>query len=219
MTTFSVLNSMKEFNVKKLVFTSSSAVYGEYRKPFKETDASNPVSLYGAAKTASESYVNAFCAIFGLQAVILRFANVVGPKLTHGVIFDFINKLRKNPKTLLILGDGKQNKPYIHTDDVLNAVMIALKKTGGQKKVRQCGGRADVFNVGGKTATSVNKIAKMLIKEMKLKNVIIKHTGGSCGWKGDVAKFQFNLSKISALGFKAKLTSDEAVTLSIKQNI
>jgi UDP-glucose 4-epimerase len=210
LTTVCVLRCMKEFKVKKMVFASSSAVYGKCNKPLKENMLLNPISIYGAAKAASENYINAFCASFNIQAVILRFANVAGPGLTHGVIYDFIAKLNKNPKELLILGNGKQTKPYIHIDDLIKAIFLTVKKS---KKP------LEIFNIGVKTFTSVNQIAKMIIKAKRLKKVKLKYTGGCCGWKGDIAKFKYNLSKINKLGWKPKLTSNQAVKLAIKQNI
>lgn len=209
-TTFNILTCVKEFKIKKILFTSSSAVYGRVKKTVREDEKLSPVSLYGAAKAASEHYINAFCENFGLQAVILRPANVVGPGLTHGVIFDFINKLKKNPRKLVILGNGRQSKPYIHTDDLMSALHLILKEN-------KIGVR--YFNLGVDTVTSVNKIAQIIMREMGLKNVSLVYTGGALGWKGDIAKFTLNLSKIHKLGWHAKLTSDEAVTTAVKQNL
>jgi UDP-glucose 4-epimerase len=206
LTTISLLDAMRKHDVKELLFASTSAVYGDKPGLLRE-DAGDlrPVSYYGAAKLASEAFISAYAAMNGSMVNIIRFPNVVGPRLTHGAIFDFIAKLKKNPKTLEILGDGKQDKPYIHVADLIEA-MLAVKYMPG----------VGIFNAGVETSTTVRRIADIVCEEMRLRDVAYKFTGGATGWLGDVPKFQYDLSKIHASGWRAKHTSDEAVRLAAR---
>jgi UDP-glucose 4-epimerase len=209
LTTVSLLNAMKKHKVKEMLFSSTSAIYGDKQGLLSE-DAGDlrPISYYGAAKLASEAFISAYAAMNNLAVNIIRFPNVVGPRLTHGAIFDFIAKLRKNPKELEILGDGNQDKPYIYAADLIEA-MLAMKYAPG----------VEIFNVGVTTSTKVRRIADIVCEEMDLKDVKYKFTGGSAGWLGDVPKFQYDLSKIHAFGWTAKHTSDEAVRLAARFSI
>jgi UDP-glucose 4-epimerase len=144
----------------------------------------------------------------GFAANILRFPNVVGPRLTHGAIFDFVAKLRKNPKELEILGDGNQEKPYMHVSDLVEVMLRAEYAPG-----------VNVMNAGVETATSVRRIADIVCEEMGLADVKYKFTGGAVGWPGDVPRFRYDLSKMHASGAKAKHTSDEAVRLAARARV
>jgi len=207
MTTYTVLNLMKEFNVKKLVFASTSAIYGETTTVLNENYGPLfPVSLYGAAKLASEGFITAFGENYGIQVWITRFPNVIGERATHGVILDFIKKLKANPKELTVLGNGEQNKPYIYVKDLVEAIIYVW--THSNEKI-------NCYNIGVETRTKVKDIARMTIKEMNL-DATIKYSGGDRGWIGDVPEFKYDLTKIHALGWKAKFTSDEAVLKSVK---
>jgi UDP-glucose 4-epimerase len=208
--TYNVLESMRASSIKKIVFSSSSVVYGETsEKSLPETYGPVlPISLYGAGKLASEGLISAFCGTFDFQAWIYRFANVVGTRCTHGVVPDFIDKLRKNSKELEILGDGKQQKPYLHVSDCVNAILFGFEHSGKS---------LNLFNIGCDTNTTVTIIAEIVIEEMGLKGVKLNYTGGMRGWKGDVPRFQLDASKINQLGWKAKYTSDDAVRKSIKE--
>ena len=206
LTTVSLLNSMRKHNVKELLFSSSSAVYGDKQGLLREEGGDlRPVSYYGASKLASEAFISAYAAMNGLSVNILRFPNVVGPRLTHGVVFDFIAKLRNNPRELEILGDGNQEKPYIYVDDLIEA-MLSMKYVQG----------VEIFNVGVESSTTVKRIADIVCEEMGLKDVVYKFTGGKTGWLGDVPKFQYDLSKIHAHGWNEKHISDEAVRLAAR---
>jgi len=201
-TTTAVLETMRENGVKRLVFASTSAVYGNVSKPMGETDGPlEPISHYGAAKLASEAWVCSYCANYGIQSWIVRFPNVVGARATHGAIFDFINKLRKDPRKLLILGDGKQCKPYLHVGDVVGGIVFVWKNA---KKP------FNLYNLAGKGATTVDELARFSVEALGLKNVKFSYTGGKCGWKGDVPKFAYNISRITKLGWKAALDSNSA---------
>lgn len=207
--TYNVLEAMRVNGVKKIVFSSSGTIYGETPIiPLTEDYGPVlPISLYGAGKLASEGLISAFCGTFDMQAWIFRFANVVGKRTTHGVIFDFIQKLKQNPYELEILGDGNQRKPYLHVDDCVDGILFGFKNSHD---------RVNVFNLGCSTATDVTTIARMLVEEMGLHEVKFKYTGGDRGWPGDVPQVRFNVQKMSRLGWKAKYTSDEAVKRAIR---
>lgn len=208
-TTFQILSCMKKYGVKKLFFASTSAVYGDKREVVLDENTSNlsPISYYGAAKLGSEALISAFSYMNDIQALIFRFPNVIGPRLTHGVIFDFVRKLQMNSSCLQILGNGKQTKPYIYVSDLVDAIM-KLKDTN---KIG-----VTLYNVGVEGATSVTSIADMICEEMRLQSVKYEYTGGEGGWKGDVPKFCYCIDKIQKAGWKAKYTSDEAVLKTIK---
>lgn len=207
--TYNVLEAMRVNGIKELVFASSSTVYGETQlMPIPEDYGPlQPVSLYGASKLASEGLITAFCHLFGMKAWIFRFANVVGKRATHGVVFDFINKLKQNNKELEILGDGTQQKPYIHVEDCVKGILYGYMHATEQ---------VNVFNLGASSSTRVSDIARMLVKEMGLTDVEFKYTGGRKGWPGDVAQVRFDTSRMQQLGWKPHFTSDEAVSQAIK---
>ena len=207
--TYNLLDVMRLKNVKRIVFSSSSTVYGETPlMPLSEDYGPLlPISVYGAAKLASEGLISSFCHTFDMQAWIFRFANVVGLRCTHGVIFDFINKLRKNPKELEILGDGRQRKSYLYVSDCVDGMLFGFENAKDQ---------INLFNLGSDGATEVNRIAEMVVDEMKLGDVRFKYTGGKRGWKGDVPRFQFDISKIKKLGWMPRYDSDDAVRMAIK---
>jgi UDP-glucose 4-epimerase len=166
-----------------------------------------PISVYGAAKIAGEGIISSFCHSFDMQGWIYRFANVVGIRGTHGVLVDFINKLRRNPKELEILGDGKQKKPYLYVTECVDGILFGFEKSDDE---------INVFNLGCNSTTDVTTIGRLVVEEMKLENVDFNYTGGRRGWKGDVPHFQFDISKIKDLGWKPSLESDEAVRRAIK---
>jgi UDP-glucose 4-epimerase len=206
-TTLSVLRSMRKFGVKEMLFSSTSAVYGDKTESLTETTGGlNPISYYGGAKLASEAFISAFAAMCDMRVNIIRFPNVVGERLTHGAIYDFIKKLKTNREELEILGDGNQEKPYIYVGDLVAAMSRLPFGDAG----------VNVFNAGVDSATTVRRIADIVCDEMGLSNVKYNFTGGSVGWKGDVAKFKYDLSKIHAAGWTAKYTSDEAVRLAAR---
>jgi UDP-glucose 4-epimerase len=208
--TYNILEAMRVNDIKKIVFSSSSVVYAE--TPLKsipeEYGPTLPISLYGAGKLAAEGLISAFCGTFGFQAWIYRFANVVGILGTHGVIVDFIDKLKKNPKKLEILGDGNQQKTYLHVSEVIDGMLYGFEKSSDQ---------INLYNLGCNSDTTVNKIAEMVVEEMGLKNVEFRYTGGKRGWAGDVPRFQLDIKKINKLGWKAKYKSDEVVKKAIRE--
>jgi len=208
--TYNLLDAMRKTGVKKIVFSSSSVIYGETpAMPLPENYGPLlPISVYGAAKLACEGLISSFVHTFDLQGWMFRFANVVGIRGTHGVIVDFINKLKKNPCELEILGDGRQKKPYLYVTECVDGIMHGFIHADDH---------INVFNLGVDSATEVKRIGELVVEEMGLENVDFKYTGGKRGWRGDVPHFQFDISKIKKLGWKPCLSSDEAVKKAIKE--
>jgi len=208
--TYNVLEAMRRLGIGKIIFASSSVVYGETSgEPVPEDHGPlQPISLYGAAKLASEGLITAFCHLFDMQAWVFRFANVVGPRATHGVIYDFIHKLEKNAKELEILGDGKQSKSYIHVSDCVDGLLYGYQHSDGQ---------VNVFNLGNHDTVDVTTIGRILLEQMGLSEVKLKYTGGTRGWPGDVPRICLETSRMEKLGWKPKYSSEEAVRLAIKE--
>lgn len=207
--TFNVLEAMRLNNIKKIAYTSGSGVYGDQGVKYTSENFGPllPVSMYGASKLAAEGLISAFCHMYGMQSWIFRPANIVGPSQTHGVGHDFIKKLKNNPKELIILGDGTQSKSYLYVDDLIAAMLLAIKKSND---------KINLFNVASDSFINVSAIAEIAVREMGLKNVKFKYTGGSKGWKGDVPKVRLDTAKIKRLGWRAKLNSNEAIRKSVK---
>lgn len=203
-TTYAVLEAMRRTGVKKLFFSSTSAVYGEKTGVSLAEDEGGlaPISYYGGAKLASEAFISSYTHMNDFETLIFRFPNVIGPDLTHGVIFDFIRKLKENPRELEILGDGTQCKPYLYVLDLVDAIVQFAFR--GRKGV-------EIYNIGVETATTVTEIADMVCERLGLKDVRYKYTGGSIGWKGDVPMFRYDLSKIRAAGWSPAHDSNESV--------
>jgi UDP-glucose 4-epimerase len=167
-----------------------------------------PISLYGAGKLASEGLISAYCHLFGIKAWIFRFANVVGARMGHGVIYDFIQKLKQNPKELEILGDGNQEKPFFLVEDCIDGMLCGFHNSDNQY---------DVYNLGCESFTTVTRVGQIVTEEMDLKDVKFKYTGGRRGWPGDVPVVRFNVDKIAKLGWKVSHTSDEAVRITAQR--
>lgn len=205
LTTRALLEGMRKAKVKNLFFASTSAVYGEMLDVVLDetTGGIKPVSYYGGAKLASEALISSYVSMCDMNVVIFRFPNVIGPRLTHGAVFDFIRKLRKNPGELEILGNGTQCKPYIYVLDLVDAI---VKLTNEFKPGE------DVYNISVESeGTTVTHIAEIVVDVLGLENVKFSYTGGDRGWKGDVPRFSYNISKVLATGWKPNYTSDEAV--------
>lgn len=204
--TQNVLEAMRLNKAQTIFYTSGSGVYGENPNVSFAEDYGPciPISTYGASKLACEGLIASYCHMFGLTGRAFRFANVVGPRQTHGVGYDFIRRLKADPTRLRILGDGTQNKSYIHVDDVLAAIRIADERAAANY---------EVFNVASEDYITVSEIATLAIKVSGLSPADVKfeYTGGDRGWKGDVPIVRFDCSKIKALGWKARRTSSEAI--------
>lgn len=206
--TYNLLEAMRLNQISKIVFASSSTVYGEAgtRPVSEDYGLLLPISLYGASKLACEGLISAFCHLFDMQVWVFRFANVVGARASHGVIFDFINKLRQNPREMEILGDGTQEKPYLYSDDCIDGILFGLEHS--QERV-------NVLNLGSDSSTNVTAIANMVVEAIGLSGVKFRYTGGNRGWRGDVPQVRFDMTKIRNLGWKPRYSSDEAVRRAI----
>lgn len=209
-TTFNILECMRIYNVKKLFFASTSAVYGEKLDIAltEDTPDLKPVSYYGGCKLGSEAIISSYAHMNDMKVLIFRFPNVIGPRLTHGVIYDFIKRLSEDPTQLRILGDGTQTKPYIYVTDLVEAIVrfMDVKKSG-----------IELYNLGVEGQTSVTRIAEIVCEKMGLTGIPFHYTGGKIGWKGDVPRFQYDLGKIYATGWRPTHTSDESVAHTVEE--
>ncbi len=204
--TFNILEYARRHDVDTFVFTSSSTVYGEPNIiPTPEDTPLMPISMYGASKAACESMICSYAYMYGIKAIIYRLANVIGARSTHGVIYDFINKLIRNRSMLEILGNGKQRKSYIHVNDCINAMLIGLKGND----------RVNVFNVGSDDHIDVLTIADIVINALGLSNVALQFidNGDGRGWKGDVKIMLLDTTRLKRLGWRAMYNSEEAVRM------
>jgi len=209
--TQNVVEAMRRSGAKRIFYTSGSGVYGERPEIDFPEDYGPciPISTYGASKLGSESLIAAYCHLFGIIGRAFRFANVVGPRQTHGVGYDFIRRLKSDPTVLRILGDGTQRKSYIHVDDVLDAIFLVSANRGKPY---------DVFNVATDDYVTVREIADLAvtIAGLSLEKVRYDFSGGDRGWKGDVPVVRFDCSKIRGLGWKNRRSSIEALSDAMK---
>ncbi len=208
--TRNVLEAMRVNDIDRILFASSACVYGDAPpQPLSENFGPlHPINLYGAGKLACEGLISAYCHLFDIQAWMFRFANVVGARMGHGVIYDFIQKLKRNPRELEILGDGNQTKPFFLVEDCIDSMLCAFNNSDNQY---------DVYNLGCESFTTVTQIARIVTEEMGLNDVKFKYTGGRRGWPGDVPIVRFNVEKMKRLGWEAKHSSNEAVRLATKR--
>lgn len=208
-TTFNILECMRIHAVKRLFFCSTSAVYGDAQGAEVNENYSplRPISYYGACKLGCEGLISAFTYMNDFETLIFRFPNVIGPRLTHGVIYDFVKRLKENPKELRILGDGTQCKPYLHVKDLVGCIM---------RFQRDLPKGITLYNVGDESQSDVTTIANIVCKTMGLSDVVFHYSGGRGGWKGDVPVFAYNLAAIHATGWRASMTSDEAVAKTVE---
>ncbi len=202
--TYNVLEAMRINKLENIAFTSTSTVYGEaVLIPTPENYGPLiPISLYGASKLACEALITSYCHTFEMNSWIFRFANIVGPRSTHGIITDFINKLRNDPHALEILGDGQQRKSYLHVSDCVEAMLFAMENSHEM---------ANIFNIGSDDTINSSEIGEIVVKEMGLKNVRFSYTGGKRGWKGDVPRMLLSVEKIKSLGWKPLHDSHSSV--------
>jgi len=215
-TTLHTLLATKALNIPNFIFSSTSAVYGAnpiFPTP-EETNKLYPISIYGAGKLSSEVLISAFVENYNLNAWIYRFGNVVGKKLTHGVIFDFRKKITDNQKFLQVLGNGKQEKTYIDVQDCLAGMLVGFNH---KPENSTHSARYQVFNLSTSGSTQVSEIAKECVKVFGTEQTKIQYESSPVGWVGDVSKTSLNISKISNLGWKPKLNSTEAVFKSIRE--
>jgi len=200
--TFRVLEACRKNKVKQIVFTSSSVVYGEAKIiPTPEDSHLGPISNYGASKLSNEAYISSYAHSYGIKASIVRLANIFGERSTHGVMFDFYHKLKNNPNRLEILGNGEQEKSYLHVLDCVDAIITVWK---GQEKI------VDYFNIGSHEKTKVKEIANLMNKYLGI-NPSFEYTGGKRGWIGDVPIMLLDTKKLESLGWKNKISFENGV--------
>lgn len=209
--THHVVEAARTCSVRRLVYASGSGVYGDLGEALVHEDFGplEPISTYGASKLAGEALICSYCHLFGLRACALRFANVVGPRQTHGVGFDFIRKLLADPDALTILGDGSQSKSYIHVQDVVNAALLAA--SSAEHRFR-------AYNVATQDSITVREIAELALEVLGLQadGTTFDFTGGDRGWAGDVPIVRLDTSRIRALGWSHSMSSREALAVSMR---
>lgn len=211
--THRLLESVRKVgNIENFVFASTSSVYGDALKvPTPEDYAPVvPISVYGASKLACEALIMAYAFMCRFKARVYRFANIIGPRMRSGVIYDFIVKLTENPRGLEILGDGMQTKSYLFVDDLIEAMFLCLRRLDKQ---------VDVINIGSVDHCRVRDIAEMVVEEMELKDVDLKFTcqvNGGRGWIGDIKNEYLDVSRLRSLGWKPIYSSEDAIRTTIK---
>jgi UDP-glucose 4-epimerase len=208
-TTFRVLEAARAFDVPKVRFSSSSVVYG-YPEVFPTPESYGPLlpqSQYGAAKLASEGLVSAFAHSYGIEGHVFRFANIIGPRMTHGVLYDFFEKLKVDPTRLEVLGDGRQAKSYLRTEECVEAMLVATDRAHA---------RMNVFNLGTADRISVREIAEKVVRATGGR-ARIEYTGGTTGWVGDIPQQLLAVDRIGSLGWSARLTSAGAIDQTIAE--
>jgi UDP-glucose 4-epimerase len=207
--TYRVLEAMRAHEVREIVFTSTSTVYGDARViPTPENYAPlEPISVYGATKLSCEALISAYCHSFGMLGWIYRFANIIGERSGHGVIHDFIGKLRQDPRHLEILGDGRQTKSYLEVNDCVEAMLFAPG---------QAHDRVNIFNIGSEDWIDVKTIADIIVEEMGLSRVEYQFTGGERGWVGDVPRMQLSVERLRSYGWTPRIGSRESVRQAVR---
>ena len=198
--TYKLLEFMRKTDSDKIIFASSGGtVYGDVNViPVPETVPPKPISPYGASKVAGEAYISSYVGAYGFSAVSLRLANIYGIRSTHGVMFDFYMKLKKDPKKLLILGNGKQKKSYLYVTDCIDATILLTEQVNKKNYF-------EPFNVGSEEWISVNEIAKIVTTELGLVDVKFEYIGTDRGWPGDVKKIILDIKKLKTLGWFPKI--------------
>jgi UDP-glucose 4-epimerase len=207
--TYRVLEAMRTGGVREIAFTSTSTVYGEATVIPTPEDYTplEPVSVYGASKLACEALISSYSHSFGMKAWVYRFANIIGARSGHGVITDFIRKLREDPKVLEILGDGRQSKSYLEVGECVRAMLYAVDHAPDQ---------FNVFNIGSGDWVDVRRIADIVVEEMGIAGVKYRFTGGDRGWVGDVPRMQLSVDRIRALGWTPEIGSAESVRSAVR---
>lgn len=209
LTTYNLLKVVREHKIPQLAFASTSAIYGVHPGLLHESIGPLfPISNYGAMKLASEAAISAAQEAYLKRAWIFRFPNVVGSRSTHGVIYDFAQKLKRNPSELEVLGDGSQEKPYLHVTPLIEAMLFISDHA---TEPLNC------FNIGNADSiTTVRYIAEAVVKRQS-PDARIHYTGGSKGWVGDVPKFSYSIEKLKKLGWLPRMTSNQAVDQAVDE--
>lgn len=213
--TFNMIEAMRTEGVRDILFASTGAVYGNIcaeRTVSEEAGPLLPVSTYGAGKIGSEALISSYGHVYGIRGWMFRFGNVIGARMTHGVIYDFINKLKANPKELLIRGDGRQEKNYFLVEECLGGMAWAYRNVPMTEDVP-----VDVFNLGTQTVSKVTTIAEVVREEMGLSDAEIRIEGTKKAWPGDQPRVHFSTERINRLGWKTRWSSDESVRIAVRR--
>lgn len=212
--TYNVLEAMRRTGVKEIVFSSSGAVYGEPAVMPTPEDYGPilPISLYAASKVACETLITAFAHNYNMTAWIYRFGNIVGPNPTHGVIHDFVLRLRDDPTKLVVLGDGSQAKPYVYVEDCLDGIEFGIEHAKEH---------VNVHNLAVDDQTSVREITDWTIEAMGIdgSNIDVQYGTTPRGWRGDVPYVKLDTRRMTALGWRPALSSNEAVRRAIRDTV
>ena len=211
--THNLLEAMRKNGASFIGFTSTSTVYGEAEviPTPEEYGPLKPISLYGASKLAAEALISSYCYSFDMEAVHYRFANVIGGRSTHGVIFDFLAKLKRDPNNLEILGDGRQCKSYFHIEDCIDGMLFGSENRKG---------RVEIFNIGSDDMITVTELANIVVEGLGYGDVNFSYTGGvdgGRGWKGDVKVMQLSIDKLKGLGWSPRYNSSDAVRKTVEE--
>jgi len=210
--TYNVLEAMRRCDVRQIVFSSSGAVYGEPAVMPTPEDYGPilPISLYAASKAACEALITAFSHNYDIRSWIFRFGNIVGPNPTHGVIHDFVLRLRDEPSKLVVLGDGTQAKPYVYVEDCLDGMEFGVASSHDS---------VNYYNLAVDDQTSVREIAEWTIEAMGIDraSIDVQYGEGPRGWRGDVPQVKLDTRKMTALGWRPKLSSAESVRATIRE--
>ncbi|HTP53582.1 MAG TPA: NAD-dependent epimerase/dehydratase family protein [Thermoplasmata archaeon] len=209
--TFQALETARAQHIPRFFFASSSAVYGlaTVLPTPEEYGPLVPESLYGAAKLAAEGMCAAYAHSYGLQVYVYRFANIIGPGMTHGVLYDFFEKLRRDPTRLEVLGDGRQSKSYLRTEDCVSGMLAAADTANG---------RYNLFNLGTRDRTSVKEIAEKVVAAHG-GGARIEYRGGDRGWTGDVPQALLSIDRIEALGWRPSSSSGGAIDRTVREMV
>ena len=210
LSTYNTFYSLSQNPPEKILFSSSSAVYGDFKdeKLFESSGPLLPISNYGSMKLSSEAFLSSWVEKYNSSLYIFRFPNVVGSPATHGVIFDFINKLLLSPKTLNVLGNGLQKKPYLYISELLDA-MLHIRDFSSKKR--------QIFNIGpNDNGIEVREIAEIICSLFE-QTISIKFEKQERGWIGDIPKFNYDLSNLKNIGWNPKLSSKEAIKKAAKE--
>ena len=206
--TYNVLEAMRANGIKRILFSSTGSVYGEAKVIPTPEDAPFPVqtSLYGASKIAGEGLISAYAEGFGFHGTVFRFVSILGPRYTHGHVFDFYGKLLADPTRLPVLGNGLQRKSYLHVDDCVAALLLALDRAPAP---------FEVYNLGQDAYCQVNDSIGWIGDELGLRPTL-EYSGGERGWIGDNPFIFLDASKMRALGWVPIHGIEQGVRLTLR---
>ena len=206
--THNVLEAMRSQGISKIVFSSTGSVYGEASLFPTPEEAPFPVqtSFYAASKLAGEGLITAYCEGFGFQSWIFRFVSILGERYTHGHVFDFYRKLKADPSRLKVLGNGKQRKSYLYIQDCIDALLLAIEKSGE---------KVNIFNLGVDDYCEVNDSIRWICKELGV-TPVLEYSGSERGWIGDNPFIFLDTKRIQSLGWKPKICIRDGVLKTVE---